>query len=122
MQTQDTWLNGLEASAKLAVRPSRLAQLMRAGLMPYKTGVDYVLVHARAIRIFEAQFPDLLEYLRAEYEVDKLLDEGELTFSCLNFPPPNVIKLLKSVERREGSFPTRELPPSKLSFRPKLDA
>lgn len=90
--------------------------------MPFKTGVDYILIHKRAVDFFSRQFPELLDYLRAENEVDKLLDAGELSFEVLNFPPEKVQRLLKSVELAEGSFPDRELLRGNLSFPSKFSA
>lgn len=114
MQNDSTWLSGPEAADHLAIRHSRLAQCLRAGLLPYRTGVDYVLVHVKHIRKFTLLYPDLLDYFRAENEVDKHVEDGELVFEIINFPPPNTVKLLKCVEAREGSFPTRELPQSRV--------
>lgn len=110
MQQQNTWLDGLEASKILSIRPSRCAQLCRAGLVPYVTAVGGILIHKRELRAFELRFPELLEYLRAEKEVDNILEDGDLIFECINFPPPSTVKLLKCVERHEGSFPTRSAP------------
>lgn len=106
MQQQNTWLRGPEVAEALAVRQSRIAQCARAGLLPYVECQDYILFHKSAVVAFANQFPELLLHFRAEFEVDKVVESGELIFECLNFPPPSTVALLKSVERFDGSFPS----------------
>lgn len=106
MQKQDTWLSGVDAAELLSIRQARLAQCIRAGLVPYQTAVGGILIHKKDVRAFQLHFPELLLHFQTELEVDKHVEEGELIFECQNFPPPGVLKLLKCVEAREGSFPS----------------
>lgn len=106
MDKQTTWLDGYEVADALSIRPSRVAQICRCGMLPYQTAVGGILIHKKDVRGFELHFPELLEYFRAENEVDKVLESGELIFEVMSFPPPSTVKLLKCVERCQPDFPT----------------
>jgi hypothetical protein len=105
MTKQNTWIDGLEASIELQIRPSRVAQIMRCGLLPFQLTAGTSLIHQKDVRVFCETFPELLHYFRCELEVDKQVESGELIFEELNFPTEKTCKLLKCVEAREPTFP-----------------
>lgn len=105
MTKQNTWIDGLELALQLQIRPSRAAQLMRCGLIPFELTAGSSLIHQREAHLFAHRFPELLHYFRCELEVDKQVESGELIFEELNFPTEKTMKLLKSVEAREPTFP-----------------
>lgn len=107
MTQRNTWVDGLELAAHLNIRPSRAAQILRAGLMPFQTSAGGPLIHQKDIARFATNFPELLDYFRAEKEVDNHVEDGELIFEQLSFPSAPTVKLLRCVERHEGSFPER---------------
>lgn len=105
MTKQNTWVDGLEASIQLEIRPTRTAQIMRCGLLPFQLTAGASLIHQKDLRAFCDLFPELLHYFRCELEVDKRVESGELIFEELNFPTEKLTRLLKSVEAREPTFP-----------------
>lgn len=107
MTKQNTWLSGLELAEQLAIRPSRAAQILRAGMLDYQVSAGGPLIHQQHVRCFERDFPELLSYFRCELEVDNNVEKGEIIFDEITFPTEKVCKLLKCVERYEPVLPKR---------------
>lgn len=105
MTSTQAWLTPSELSDVLGIRLSRVAQLMRVGILPYEKTIGDPLIHRRQIKNLVDLFPELLDFFRAENEGDKRLTEGELSLADLPFQRPSTLKLLKCVQRREGSVP-----------------
>lgn len=105
MTKQNTWIDGLELSMQLGIRPSRAAQIMRCGMIPFQLTAGASLIHQSDVAKFAEHFPELLHYFRCELEVDKQVESGELIFEELNFPTEKTTKLLKCVEAKEPTFP-----------------
>jgi hypothetical protein len=106
MTQQNTWLAGLEVAQLLAIRPDRVAQLMRVGILPYVTAVDGPLVHKRDLKNLTELFPDLLRHFQVENEVDSLVEDGDFRWEPQSYTRPSTVKLLACVKRREPTFPS----------------
>lgn len=104
-QPQDTYLTGPECAELLQIRPMRVAQLMRAGLLAFLSTVDGPIVHRRELKRMANDLAELLLILRVEKEVDESVEYGELVFECHSFPSESTARLLASVQVREPTFP-----------------
>lgn len=117
MPNQTTWLSGDELAEIFQIRPSRLAQMMRAGLIDYVTSIGGPLIHREAAKKCLRAMPELIEVFRVEREVDFAVEEGGIAWEPQTYQRPSTVRLLECVKRHEGSFPSKPPPPRNRVFR-----
>jgi len=94
-----------EVAELLGIRLSRVAQMLRTGILPYLETKDLPLIHREAALMTIDLFPMLIAHFREEKQSITGEELGEDNLDPQNYLRPSTIALMRCVNAQHPTVP-----------------